>query len=102
MIDGGRARWLVEHALALLASDEVAARRARDSLAVHGVWVGARNARPALTAREHQIAVLVAAGLGNREIGERLVVSVWTVESHVGRIFTKLGINSRDQLAARL
>jgi DNA-binding CsgD family transcriptional regulator len=101
MVDGGRARWLVEHARALAASDEVAARRARDNLAAHGVWVGAKTAQPALTSREHQIAVLVAAGLGNREIGERLVVSVRTVESHVGRIFTKLGINSRDQLAAR-
>jgi DNA-binding NarL/FixJ family response regulator len=49
--------------------------------------------------RERQIVSLVAAGLSNRDIAERLVISVRTVEGHLYRLFTKLGVNSRDQLA---
>lgn len=51
-----------------------------------------------ITAREREIANLVAAGLSNRQIADRLVVSVRTVEGHVYRIFAKLGIDDRDQL----
>ncbi|OBB88209.1 LuxR family transcriptional regulator [Mycobacterium colombiense] len=49
--------------------------------------------------RERQIVSLVAAGLSNREIAERLVISVRTVEGHLYRLFAKIGVNSRDQLA---
>ena len=42
--------------------------------------------------------MLVAAGLSNRQIADRLLVSVRTAEGHLYRIFTKLAINSRDQL----
>ncbi len=49
--------------------------------------------------RERQIVSLVAAGLSNRDIAERLVISVRTVEGHLYRLFTKFGVNSRDQLA---
>ena len=56
-------------------------------------------ARPLpITDREREIAMLVAAGLSNRQIADRLLVSVRTAEGHLYRIFTKLGINSRDQL----
>ncbi len=48
--------------------------------------------------RERQIVMLAVAGLSNREIATRLVISVRTVEGHLYRIFAKLGINSRDQL----
>jgi DNA-binding CsgD family transcriptional regulator len=41
---------------------------------------------------------LVAAGLSTRQIADRLVVSVRTVEGHLYRIFAKLGIRKRDQL----
>ncbi|MBV8290515.1 MAG: helix-turn-helix transcriptional regulator, partial [Mycobacterium sp.] len=51
-----------------------------------------------VTAREREIANLVAAGLSNRQIAERLSVSVRTVEGHIYRIFAKLGIDDRDQL----
>ncbi len=51
-----------------------------------------------ITAREREIANLVAAGLSNRQIADRLVVSVRTVEGHVYRIFAKLGIDDREQL----
>ncbi len=41
----------------------------------------------------------MAAGLSNRQIADRLVVSVRTVEGHVYRVFAKLGIERRDELA---
>jgi DNA-binding CsgD family transcriptional regulator len=56
-------------------------------------------ARPLpFSGRERQIVTLVAAGLSNRQIADRLVISVRTVEGHLYRLFTKLGINNRDQL----
>jgi DNA-binding CsgD family transcriptional regulator len=51
-----------------------------------------------LTGREVQIAALVASGLSNREIAERVAVSKRTVDAHVDHIFTKLRISSRIQL----
>jgi DNA-binding CsgD family transcriptional regulator/energy-coupling factor transporter ATP-binding protein EcfA2 len=50
------------------------------------------------TGRERQVVELVVAGLSNRQIADRLVISVRTVEGHLYRIFAKLGINHRDQL----
>jgi DNA-binding CsgD family transcriptional regulator/energy-coupling factor transporter ATP-binding protein EcfA2 len=56
-------------------------------------------ARPLpFSGRERQIVLLVAAGLSNRQIADRLVISVRTVEGHLYRLFTKLGINNRDEL----
>jgi DNA-binding NarL/FixJ family response regulator len=52
-----------------------------------------------MTSREREIATLIAAGLSNREIAERLTVSVRTVEGHVYRVFSKLAVADRDQLA---
>ena len=54
---------------------------------------------PSLTAREHEVAVLVARGMTSRAIADRLVVSPRTVESHLYRIFAKLGISDRAELA---
>ena len=53
-----------------------------------------------LSRREREIAGHVAAGLTNREIAERLVLSERTVETHVQHILTKLGFRSRTQVAA--
>lgn len=52
-----------------------------------------------LTPRELEVARLVAAGLSNREVASRLVVSDRTVDNHLYRIFRKLGISSRDEIA---
>ncbi len=53
-----------------------------------------------LTAREREVAALVAEGLTNREIAERLVISERTAEGHVEQIRNKLGFNNRSQVAA--
>jgi non-specific serine/threonine protein kinase len=60
------------------------------------------DATPALTRRESEIAALVAEGLSNREIGERLVISKRTVDAHVEHIYAKLGLSSRVQLTTWL
>lgn len=58
-------------------------------------------ARPAtLTPREREVALLVAEGLTNAEIAERLFVSIRTVTSHLDHAYTKLGIGSRAALTA--
>ncbi len=51
----------------------------------------------AITPREHEILGLIAEGLSNREIGERLFVSENTVKTHSSRLFDKLGVNRRLQ-----
>jgi DNA-binding CsgD family transcriptional regulator len=53
----------------------------------------------AMTASELTVALLVADGLTNREVAERLFVSPHTVNSHLRHVFAKLGINSRVELA---
>jgi DNA-binding NarL/FixJ family response regulator len=53
-----------------------------------------------LTRRESEVAVLIADGLSNRAIAERLSVSERTVEHHVAATFGKLGLRSRAQLAS--
>ena len=50
-----------------------------------------------LTQREHEILGLIAQGLSNREIGERLFVSENTVKSHSSRLFEKMQVNRRVQ-----
>jgi len=53
----------------------------------------------ALTPREREVARLIAAGGTNRDIAERLVVSERTIDNHLYRIFRKLGLNTREELA---
>jgi DNA-binding NarL/FixJ family response regulator len=56
----------------------------------------------ALSAREREVAELVRAGHTNREIAAELFLSEKTIENHLSRIFGKLGVRSRAQLAATL
>jgi DNA-binding CsgD family transcriptional regulator len=72
-----------------------------------GVRKGRRGSRQrpqqgweSLTPTEGTVADLVAEGLSNPQIAERLFVSRRTVQTHVAHIFTKLDIGSRAQLAA--
>ncbi len=53
-----------------------------------------------LTKREAEVAGLVASGLTNREMADRLFLSVRTVETHVDRILGKLNLRSRTQVGA--
>jgi DNA-binding CsgD family transcriptional regulator len=55
-----------------------------------------------LTPREREVALLAAAQASSREIASRLHLSVRTVDNHLGRVYAKLGVSSRAQLAALL
>ncbi|MFJ9540842.1 LuxR C-terminal-related transcriptional regulator [Streptomyces sp. NPDC101225] len=53
----------------------------------------------ALTPAEHRVALLAAAGGSNREVAQALFVTVKTVETHLGRVYRKLGVRGRGELA---
>jgi DNA-binding NarL/FixJ family response regulator len=53
-----------------------------------------------LTPTELEVVRHIAAGLANREIGERMFISTGTVKVHLSHIFPKLDMSSRSQLAA--
>ena len=75
------------------------ARRARDDLARVGA---AMPPSSELTPTEQRIAELVGEGRKNREVAEALFISVKTVEANLSRIFHKLGVRSRTELARRI
>lgn len=54
-----------------------------------------------ITPREHEILGLIAAGLSNREIGEKVFISENTVKTHSSRLFDKLGVSRRVQAVQR-
>jgi DNA-binding CsgD family transcriptional regulator len=83
---------------------EAFAERARRELLATGEKVRKRTVetRDELTAQERQIARLARDGLSNPEIGARLFLSPRTVEWHLRKVFSKLGIRSRRELAAAL
>lgn len=59
-----------------------------------------RGARQDFTQQEKAVAALVAAGNGNAVVADELFLSVKTVEYHLTRIYAKLGIRGRAELAA--
>ena len=100
------AREALREALALaqrLGADDVA-REAHEELRV----AGARPRRElltgpdSLTPSERRVAEAAAAGATNREVAAQLFLSPKTVEMHLGRVYRKLGIASRGELAAAL
>ncbi|MCB0993902.1 MAG: AAA family ATPase [Acidimicrobiales bacterium] len=96
---------LVEAAQFLVDAQSAEADRARALLARRhgGMPVAVRtdathDGDSSLTRREREVAELVAEGLTNREVAERLFISIRTVTSHLDHIYTKLGLSSRRQL----
>lgn len=79
------------------------AQRAAAELLVTGGALRARTVEtaPELTAQEAQVAKLAQEGLSNSEIAARLFISPRTVEWHLSKVFTKLGVTSRRQLRRR-
>jgi DNA-binding CsgD family transcriptional regulator len=55
-----------------------------------------------LTAREREVALLAANGLTSKDIAARLYLSKRTVDTHLDRIYRKLGVTGRDELDAAL
>ncbi len=61
---------------------------------------GSRDRGTRLTRRETEVAALIAEGLANQQIADRLVIARRTAEGHVERILGKLGLSNRTQIAA--
>jgi DNA-binding NarL/FixJ family response regulator len=96
-------------ATAETAFDGFGAARRHDEAVRELRRLGHRVPRPArttdggpLTAREHEIAQLVATGRTNREIAEQLVLSPRTIEAHLRSIYAKLTVRSRVELTRAL
>jgi len=94
------AREALEAALAIFEQSgaRLWAARARAELSLIS---GRAPASEALTGAERRVAELVAQGATNREVAAALVVSENTVESHLRRVYRKLGVRSRSELARR-
>jgi DNA-binding NarL/FixJ family response regulator len=102
----GQQRAAIEALVAAEAAfDGFGARRRRDEAVRelrrlgHRVVRRARDGTGPLTAREREIAALVAAGRTNREIASQLVLSTRTIEAHLRNIYAKLEVRSRVELA---
>jgi DNA-binding CsgD family transcriptional regulator len=99
-----RAQLRAAHDLMDAIGMEAFAERARHELLATGETVRRRNAETAieLTAQEAHIARLVVDGHTNPEIGAQLFLSARTVEWHLRKVFTRLGISSRRELRRAL
>ena len=88
------------------ALERLGARRDADQAAalLRDLGVAGRSAtrgdRDELTVREREVLSLVAAGLSNADIADRLVIAPKTAEHHVGKVLAKLGVRSRAEAAA--
>ncbi|MFB4314177.1 response regulator [Actinomadura sp. 21ATH] len=77
-----------------------AGRTALSGPVAHRVMAQMRNPRPALTDRERDILAQLARGLSNRDIAKALFLSEATVKTHLGRIYHKLGVDTRSGAVA--
>jgi DNA-binding CsgD family transcriptional regulator/Tfp pilus assembly protein PilF len=122
VVDAARTRLLLARALApadgdaamaeartaLHAFEAIGAARDADEAAALIRSLGGRPRRGGpgadglLTRREREVAALVAEGLGNKEIADRLYITRKTVEHHVSSILAKLGLSGRVELAAHV
>ncbi|WP_303709707.1 helix-turn-helix transcriptional regulator, partial [Microbacterium paraoxydans] len=104
--DGERAEAAALLAAATTAAEELGHVPLQKALAGFGEAAGLRPTGPReaadaeqLTARERQVLALIAEGLSNRQIGERLFISVKTVSVHVSAVLRKLGVSTRTEAA---
>lgn len=101
--DGDRAtaaRLIAEAAAhADLIEHEQLRREVREFAALTGLGAHESTEADALTSRERQVLDLIAEGLSNRQIGERLFISVKTVSVHVSAVLRKLGVGTRTEAA---
>jgi len=86
----------IDHAIAAVVRGEAAIDPAVQHHLVEAV-AGTPELPSGLTPREAEVLALIAQGLSNREIAERLVVTEATVKSHVNHLFTKTGVRDRAQ-----
>jgi DNA-binding CsgD family transcriptional regulator len=96
-----RAQLRIAHEMLESTGMEAFAERARRELQATGETARKRtiaNGDEQLTAQEAQIARMARDGLSNPEIGVRMFISGRTVQYHLRKVFTKLGIESRTQL----
>ena len=96
-----RAQLHIAHDMLETMGMEAFAERARRELKATGETARKRTIATRdeqLTAQEAQIARMARDGLSNPEIGARLFISSHTVQYHLRKVFTKLGISSRSQL----
>jgi DNA-binding CsgD family transcriptional regulator len=96
---------VTEARAALTTFERLPAPRGADAAAalLRSLGVAGRSAArtgAVLTAREVEVLELLGLGLSNAEIAERLIISAKTVEHHVGRILSKLGLRNRAEAAA--
>jgi DNA-binding CsgD family transcriptional regulator len=97
-----RAAHVLLAAMGMAAFADRASRELRAAGAVPRERSGPAAGGPALTAQEGQIARLARDGMSNPEIAARMYLSRRTVQYHLGNIFAKLGISSRNQLGGVL
>jgi DNA-binding CsgD family transcriptional regulator len=96
-----RAQLRLAHDMLAMMGMQGFAERARRELLATGLSADRLTAptRSELTAQEAQIARMAVAGNTNAEIGAQLFVSSRTVEWHLRKVFAKLGVSSRRELA---
>lgn len=101
-VDSPLAPHLLASCVHIGAGQDRATGPAARALARRGLMIPLGHAISGLTAREQQLAELLALGFSNAQIAKRLVISRRTVESHVARIMQKLNVASRDDVSDAL
>ena len=104
--DRGRARMTLERAVATFDACGATVRRNRALRAMRGLGAAGKQAAaalgsPALSPREREVATLAARGATAAEIARVLFIGERTVESHLARIYAKLGVASKRDLLRR-
>ncbi|HVC73745.1 MAG TPA: LuxR C-terminal-related transcriptional regulator [Mycobacteriales bacterium] len=98
-VRAGASGWLVDDATGTEMARALLAAAEGRSMVPAAALSGVADAVP-LTDREREVFLLVRRGLRDKQIAERLVISVKTVEKHVGAVFRKTGARNRTELAA--